>query len=66
MALPHHRQLIIGDIPALPPPPHLAFDFNEPVGLIIDIDGSVLFGVGYHGWILVTKDEETFFFGGGP
>jgi hypothetical protein len=39
------------------PPTYPSFDFNEPVDLIIAIDGSVMFGVVYHGWVLATKDE---------
>jgi hypothetical protein len=51
LALPRHIQRLTGDIPALPTP----FDFDEPVDLIIATDGSVLFGVRYHGWVLATK-----------
>jgi hypothetical protein len=42
------------------------FDFDEPVDLIIATDGSVLFGVGYHGWVLATKEETILLRGGGP
>jgi hypothetical protein len=64
LALPRHIQRLTGDIPALPTPS--PFDFNEPVDLIIANDGSVLFGVEYHGWVLATKDETILFRGGGP
>jgi hypothetical protein len=36
------------------------------VDLIIATDGSVLFGVGYHGWVLATKDEKIIRRGGAP
>jgi hypothetical protein len=64
LALPRHIQRLTGDIPALPTPP--PFDFDKPVDLIITTDGSVLFGLGYHGWILETKDETILLRGGGP
>jgi hypothetical protein len=64
MSLPRHIQQLASDIPALPTP--LPFDFDEPVDLIIATDGSVLFGVGYHGWILATKDEIILVRGGAP
>jgi hypothetical protein len=64
LALPRHIQILTGDIPELPTPP--PFDFEEPVDLIIATYGSVLFGVGYHGWVLTTKDETILLRGGGP
>jgi hypothetical protein len=67
LALPRHIQRLTGGTPALPtpstPPP---FDFDEPVDLIIATDGSVLFGVGYNGWVLATKEETILLRGGGP
>jgi hypothetical protein len=62
LALPRHIRRLTGDIPALPSP----FDFDEPVDLIVATDGSVLFGVGYHGWVLATKEETILLHGGGP
>jgi hypothetical protein len=53
LSLPRHIQRLTGDIPALPIPPPFVID--EPVDLIIATDGSVLFGVGYHGRVLATK-----------
>jgi hypothetical protein len=64
LALPRHIQRLTGDIPALPTP--TPFDFDEPVDLIIATDGSVLFVVGYHGWVLATKEEKLLLRGGGP
>jgi hypothetical protein len=42
------------------------FDCTEPTDLIVATDGSVLFGVGYHSWLVSTKDELTLLHGGGP
>jgi hypothetical protein len=64
LALPRHIQRLTGDIPALPTP--TPFDFDEPVDLIIDTDVSVLLGLGYHGWVLSTKEETILLRGGGP
>jgi hypothetical protein len=64
LALPRHIHQLTIDIPALPTPP--PFDLDEPVDLIIDTDGSLLFGVGYHGWVLATKEETIRLRGGGP
>jgi hypothetical protein len=64
LALPRHIQRLTGDIPALPTP--ALFYFDETVDLIIATDGSVLFGVGYHGWVLATKEETILLRGGGP
>jgi hypothetical protein len=63
LALPRHIQRLTGNIPALPTPP--PFDFDEPLYLIIATDGSVLFGVGYHGWVLATKEETILLRWGG-
>jgi hypothetical protein len=64
LALSRHIQRLTGDIPALPTP--TPFDFDEPADLIIATDGSVLFGVGYHGLVLATKEETILLRGGGP
>jgi hypothetical protein len=63
LALPRHIQRLTGSIPALPTP--TPFDFDKPVDLIIAFDGSVLFGVGYHGWVLARKEETILLHGGG-
>jgi hypothetical protein len=34
--------------------------------IILATGGSVLFGVGYHGWIIATRDKQTLLSGGGP
>jgi hypothetical protein len=62
LALPRHIQRLTGDIPALPTPS--PFDFDKPVDLIIATNGSVIFGVGYHGWVMATKDETILLRGG--
>jgi hypothetical protein len=64
LALPRHIQQLTGDILALPTPP--PFDFDEQVDLIIATDGSVLFGVVYHGWVLETKEGKILLHGGVP
>jgi hypothetical protein len=58
LALPRHIQRLTGDIPELPTP--TPFCFDEPVDLIIATDGSVLFGVGYHGWVYQQNKKQSF------
>jgi hypothetical protein len=64
LTLPRHIQRLTGDIPALPTPP--PFHLDEPVDLIIATNVSVICGVGYHGWVLATKEEKILLRGGGP
>jgi hypothetical protein len=40
-------------------------DCKEPTDLIMAIDGSVLFGVGYHSWLVSAKDEHILLHVGG-
>jgi hypothetical protein len=63
LALPRHIKRLTGNIPALPTT--IPFDFEEPAYLIIATNGSVLFVVGYHGWVLATKEETILLCGGG-
>jgi hypothetical protein len=41
-------------------------DFTMKVDIIIVMDGSVLFRVGYHSWIIATTDEDILMAGCGP
>jgi hypothetical protein len=41
-------------------------DPTEPQHLIAATDGSVLFYVGHHSWVVSTKDKEIIISGGGP
>jgi hypothetical protein len=63
-ALPKHVQRLVGDIGEFQTPRQL--DVTKEVDLIIATDGSVLFGVGYHIWILATETEDILLAGGGP
>jgi hypothetical protein len=63
-SLPKHIRRLVGNIPQLILPADL--NATEPQGLIIATDDSVLFDVGYHSWVVSTKDEEIIISGGGP
>jgi hypothetical protein len=63
MSLPWYIQRFAGDIPAIPT--LMPFEFDEPVDMIIATDESVPFGVGYHEWVLATKNEINLLRGGG-
>jgi hypothetical protein len=63
-ALQLHVQRIVGDMRQLQLPHHL--DCTMEVEISIVTDGSVLFGIGYHSWIIATTDEDILMTGGGP
>jgi hypothetical protein len=52
------------NIPELDLPEH--FDCTEPTDLIVATGRSVLFGVGYHSWLVSTKMELLILRGAGP
>jgi hypothetical protein len=61
-ALPLHIQYIIGDMRHFQLPPHLVCTME--VDIIIAMDGLLLFGVGYHRWLIATTDKEILIAGG--
>jgi hypothetical protein len=63
-ALPRHIQRLVGYIPTLRTP--TGWDPTIPVYIIIATDGYVTLGVGYHSWIIATKEEDILLQGGGP
>jgi hypothetical protein len=63
-ALPKHVPRLVGNILDIALP--AKFDCTEPADLILATDGSVLFGIGYHIWLISTKDEHTLLHRGGP
>jgi ribonuclease HI len=63
-SLPKHVRRLVGNIPKLTLPADLAT--TEPQYIIVATHGSVLFDVGYHSWVVSTKDEEIIISGGGP
>jgi hypothetical protein len=62
--LPRHVQRLFGDIAALNVTEN--WDSNEPRDLLVAMDGSVVFGVWYHSWVITTTDEKVILSGGGP
>jgi hypothetical protein len=58
--LPRYVQRLVGDIAALDVPEN--WDSNEPRDLLVAMDGSVVFGVGYHSWVITTTDEKVIFY----
>jgi hypothetical protein len=55
-ALPRHVQRLVGNIPPSQFPN--AWDATTSVDINVATDGSVLFGIGYHIWILALDNEE--------
>jgi hypothetical protein len=63
-SLPKHARRLVGNIPQLTLPADL--DSTESQDLIVATDGSVIFYVGCHSWVVSTIDEEIIISGGGP
>jgi hypothetical protein len=63
-ALPIHVQHLVGDIGKFQTPRQ--WEITKEVDLIIATDRSVLFGVGYHSWLIATETEYVLLAGGGP
>jgi hypothetical protein len=63
-ALPKHIQRLVGNIPDL----ELlnGSEENEGQDLIVATDGSVVFVVGYHSWVVTTDNDKVLLKGGGP
>jgi hypothetical protein len=61
---PRHVKRFVGDIAALDVPE--TWDSNEPRDLLVATDGSVVFGDGYHSWVITNMDEKVILSGGGP
>jgi hypothetical protein len=62
-ALSLHVQRLIGCVWHFQLPTNL--DCTIEVDIIIEMDG-LLFGVGYHSWLIATMEEEILMAGGGP
>jgi hypothetical protein len=62
--LPRHMQKLVGNIPDL----ELlnGTEEMEEQDLIVATDGSVVFGVGYHSWVVAKDNEKVLLKGGCP
>jgi hypothetical protein len=63
-SLPKHVRGLVGNIPQLTLPADL--DPTKLQDIIVATDGSVLFDLGYHSWVVSTKDEDIIISGGDP
>jgi hypothetical protein len=63
-ALSKHVQHLVGHIPT--PDMPTGWDTIEQKYFIVATDLLVLFGVGYHSWVIATYDEEILFTVSGP
>jgi hypothetical protein len=59
-----HVQRLVVNIPPSQLPNE--WDAKTLVNIIIETDGAVIFGVGYHSWILTLDNEEIIASRGGP
>jgi hypothetical protein len=62
-SLPRQVQRLVGNIITIATP--TGWDTTEPKDRIAATGGSVLFGVGYHIWVIANSDEEILLTGGG-
>jgi hypothetical protein len=63
-ALPINVQRMVGEIGEFQTPRQ--WDVTKELDLIIATDGSVIFCVGYHSWLLATETQDILLAGGGP
>jgi hypothetical protein len=62
--LPRHLQRLVGNIPELDVPNGM--DVTVDQDIIVAMVGSVVFGVGYHRWVVATDKEQVLMTGEGP
>jgi hypothetical protein len=62
--LPRHIQRPVGNICEIYIPNGM--DITVDQDIIVATDGSVVFGVGYHSWVVATYKEQVLLMGGGP
>jgi hypothetical protein len=62
--LPRHIHILVGNIPEIDGPN--GTDVNVDQDIIVTMDGSVVFGVGYHSWVVAIDKEHIFLMGVGP
>jgi hypothetical protein len=62
--LPRHIHRLVGNIPEIEIPNGM--DITDEKDIIVAIDGSVVFGVGYHSWTVAMDKEQVLLMVGGP
>jgi hypothetical protein len=55
--LPRHIQRLVRNIPVIDVTNGM--DVTEDQDIIVSTDGSVVFGVGYHSWVVTTDNEQV-------
>jgi hypothetical protein len=61
--LPIHIQKLVGNILEIEIPNGM--DITDEQDIIVATDGLVVFGVGYHSWVVATDKEQVLLTGGG-
>jgi hypothetical protein len=61
--LPRYIQRLVDNTPEIDLPKGM--DVTVDQDIIVATDGSVVFGVGYHSWIVATDKEHVLLMGGG-
>jgi hypothetical protein len=61
--LPRHIQRLVGNIPEMDVPNGM--DVTEDQDIIVATDRAVVFGDGYHSWVVATDNEQVLLTDGG-
>jgi hypothetical protein len=56
LTLPRHIQRLVGKIPDIDVPS--GWDDDEEHDIIVATYGSIVFGVGYHRWVVANNNEQ--------
>jgi hypothetical protein len=64
--LPRHIQRLVGNITDIEVPNGMGVTEEQDSIVATNLDGSVVFGVSYHSWVVSTDNKQVLLTGGGP
>jgi hypothetical protein len=60
--LPRHIKRLVGNMPELDVPNEMDVTVDQEI--IVATEGAVVFGVGYHSWVVATGKDQVLLMGG--